>query len=770
MANDVRVLIKAVGADVVAKDIKTIGTAASTAAPHIEKAGKGTKDLGDKATAAHGPLGGLSKALGDVGKIAAGFVVGAGLMKLPGLFSGFIGGASDLNESLSKSNTVFGDNAKVIENWANSAATSLGMSKGAALEAASTFGNFLQAMGATQPMAVDMSKAMVQLATDLGSFNNASPDEVLLALRSGLSGEAEPMRKFGVALSETAVKAEAAKLHLGGLGRELTEQEKIQARYSLIMQQTTMAQGDFARTSDGLANQMKILKAQWADASAQLGTALLPSVVAVAGALIKMLPTIIDIGSALGGVALDAIKDFAAAVIPLVEAGWDKISGPLATLAGLAWDGLVEGVAQLKALASTAAELAAAGVPEILSAIGEASAGFWSTDVLPKLEAFRNILRDDVVPVLQDKFLPALKDTAQSLGNLLGGAVQTATNFLSAHKEVMLAVVAAYVAWKAALIIGEIVSLIATAAGLTAAFIAMASAEGILTASQVALNIAMTANPIGAVAVAVAALVAVGIILYKNWDDLEQKFPALATATDAVKTALEAVTSVVQPLVGWLGEHLLPVVGKLIELYLVPLKLAFEGIKTVIEEGVLPAFDKVGEIVGKVDQFMGEAKDKVIEVGGEIISAAVTIGKQIVEGLWDGIDQLRGWLWDKVTAWAGSIKDAAMSALEIGSPSKVFYQIGVNVVKGFDDGMQSEAPAVFGKWSGTFDDWITTTKAQVANAFSFAALGTLKPVGGDVPGWVGVDPSGNHGVISGHGLGLQPGDKKGAAGTSQEMT
>jgi len=311
------------------KDLDGVGDEAKKASPKLNDASDKVTKISKVAGAGHGPLGKFGGALGDVAKIAGGFIIAQGLIKLPGLLSSFVGGASSLSESLSKVRIVFGESAAEIEDWAATAAKALGMSKGAALEAAGTFGNFLQAMGATTPEATKMSKSMVQLATDLGSFNNADPTEVLLALRSGLSGEAEPLRKFGVALSEAAVKAKLLELGIKPLGKEFTEQQKIQARYAIIMEQTSMAQGDFARTSGGLANQTKILQASFKDAADQLGTALLPGIVAVAGALIQVLPTVIAVGEALGGKVMSA-----------AQAAWGVVAPLIVTVAGLAWDGL----------------------------------------------------------------------------------------------------------------------------------------------------------------------------------------------------------------------------------------------------------------------------------------------------------------------------------------------------------------------------------------------------------------------------------------------
>lgn len=184
--------------------------------------------------------------------------------------------ASDLNESLNKVEVVFGENAAAIKQWSKDAAEAFGMSRQKALEAAGTFGNLFRALGLGTPQASDMSKKLVQLAADLASFNNANPEEVLLALRSGLVGEAEPLRKFGVSLSEARVAAKAMEMGLADADGQLSDSAKAQARYAIILEDTALAQGDFARTSDGAANKQRILKAEFEDAAAKLGTALLP--------------------------------------------------------------------------------------------------------------------------------------------------------------------------------------------------------------------------------------------------------------------------------------------------------------------------------------------------------------------------------------------------------------------------------------------------------------------------------------------------------------
>lgn len=184
--------------------------------------------------------------------------------------------ASDTDESFSKMNVVFGESARQIDQWAQNAAKNLGVSREQALQTTGTFGNLFTSMGLGQEESAKLSMNIAGLGSDLASFNNIDPTEALDKLRAGLVGEAEPLRALGVNINAAMVEAKAMEMGLVGLNGEVTEAGKVQARYALIMEQTTNAQGDFARTSDGAANQTRIAKAEFADMSAQLGTTLVP--------------------------------------------------------------------------------------------------------------------------------------------------------------------------------------------------------------------------------------------------------------------------------------------------------------------------------------------------------------------------------------------------------------------------------------------------------------------------------------------------------------
>ena len=192
-----------------------------------------------------------------------------------------ISAASDLGENLSKVGVIFGDSAKEIEDFASTAATKLGQSKNAVLQAAGTFGTFGKAAGLGGKDLATFSNDFTALASDLASFNNTTPEEAINAIGSALRGESEPLRQYGVLLNDAKLKAAALELGIYDGSGALTDQQKILAAQKVIYDETGDAQGDFARTSDGLANSQRQLSAQMQDLQVSIGQALLPVVEAI---------------------------------------------------------------------------------------------------------------------------------------------------------------------------------------------------------------------------------------------------------------------------------------------------------------------------------------------------------------------------------------------------------------------------------------------------------------------------------------------------------
>lgn len=235
----------------------------------------------------------FDKALGQAEKDSKGFAsrVGGGLASAGATFLKFgavatlaVGAAgyasanfaSDLNEAMNKVKVVFETSGDRLITWADDSAVKLGMSKTAALSALGTYGNLFRAMKIGLPASEEMSMGLVTLAADLASFNNMDPTEVLDKLRAGLVGETEPLRTLGVNLNQAKLEMRAMELGLwDGIGA-IDAGAKAQAAYSLIMEETALAQGDFARTSDGMANQQRILAATFSDTMAAVGAAFMP--------------------------------------------------------------------------------------------------------------------------------------------------------------------------------------------------------------------------------------------------------------------------------------------------------------------------------------------------------------------------------------------------------------------------------------------------------------------------------------------------------------
>jgi hypothetical protein len=232
----------------------------------LDKADKETKSFSNK-------LGTALKA-GALAFAAVGAAAGAMAIKIG---KDAIGAASDFSEEISKSRVIFGDASKDIEEFAKTAANSLGQSKKQAVSAASNFATLGKAAGLTGKDLSKFSIGFVKLASDLASFNNTSPEEAIQAIGAALRGEAEPIRRYGILLNDATLKNEALALGLIKSTKEaLSPANKVLAAQAAIYKQTSDAQGDFARTSDGLANSQRQLAANIEDVKITLGEALLP--------------------------------------------------------------------------------------------------------------------------------------------------------------------------------------------------------------------------------------------------------------------------------------------------------------------------------------------------------------------------------------------------------------------------------------------------------------------------------------------------------------
>ena len=217
-----------------------------------------------------------------LGAMAFAGVAFAGLSKL-------VGGASDLNESINAVRVTYGDAADGIIRLSENAANAVGLPKREFNDLAVSFAAFAKQVAGDGGDVVETVDNMTTRVADFASVMNLDIAEAASIFQSALAGQSQPIRRFGIDLSAATVQQHALETGIIETNRAMTEAEKVQARYSLIMQATEHVAGDFANTSDSLANRQRILRANLTDLRDDIGTGLLPmfeSLTGVAGSLV----------------------------------------------------------------------------------------------------------------------------------------------------------------------------------------------------------------------------------------------------------------------------------------------------------------------------------------------------------------------------------------------------------------------------------------------------------------------------------------------------
>lgn len=282
---------------------------------------KDLKKSEDSTSKSTGRMAGSFKKLG--GALAGAFAFGA-IVKGVG---SVISAASDLGESVNAVEVTFEDSAAAVLKLSDASAKTYGLSKkdfnGMSVQM-SAFAKSVAGDGGDVAGTLD---EMITRSSDFASVMNLEVADAAALMQSGLAGEAEGLRKYGVDVSAAAVETYAYANGIGEAGTALSEQQKIQARYGLIMEQTAKVQGDFANTSDSLANRQRILSASFEDAKARLGASFLPIMEKAVGFMqTAFLPIILSLAA--------AIEDWGGTV-ERTKAGikkWVDDLGPVATV------------------------------------------------------------------------------------------------------------------------------------------------------------------------------------------------------------------------------------------------------------------------------------------------------------------------------------------------------------------------------------------------------------------------------------------------------
>lgn len=225
-------------------------------------------------------LGGFKSALGSVGAVAGGFlaasVVAEGFSRFQGFIGGSIEAAASLEQSLGAVDQVFGESAASIHSWAQEAADALGLSRNAYNELATMSGTIFKGMGLDIETATEMTDELIGRGSDLAAMFGGTPREAVERLNSAIIGNTEAVRAYGITLTAADIQERA----LRDTGREraadLTQAEKQQAAYALILERSADAAGQFAREQDTAAGSAARQLAAQENLQQQIGTYLLP--------------------------------------------------------------------------------------------------------------------------------------------------------------------------------------------------------------------------------------------------------------------------------------------------------------------------------------------------------------------------------------------------------------------------------------------------------------------------------------------------------------
>ena len=196
---------------------------------------------------------------------------------------------SDLQEVQNVVDVTFPQMSKQVDSFAKSAITSFGLSETMAKKFTGTFGPMAKAFGFGERAAYDMSTTLTGLAGDVASFYNLSQEEAYTKLKSVFTGETETLKDLGVVMTQSALDAYALANGFGKTTQNMSEMEKVALRYQFVQDQLAASSGDFIRTSDGWANQVRVLKLQFDSLKATIGQGLINVLTPV----IKVINTII---------------------------------------------------------------------------------------------------------------------------------------------------------------------------------------------------------------------------------------------------------------------------------------------------------------------------------------------------------------------------------------------------------------------------------------------------------------------------------------------
>lgn len=613
-----------------------------------------TKSAEGTLTAFSGKMKGFASGFGTImatGAALAGTAVVGGFVKM-------IKAGSDLNETLSKTGVVFGPATSAVVANAQTMADSFGLPKTAILDAASSFGLLFKGAGMAASGSADLANSLSNLAADASSFYNVPLEQALEDFRSGLVGESEPMRKYGVLLSEAQVQQEAYRMGIAKSGSQLTEQQKVMARSSLITKGLSDAHGDLIRTNTSVANSWRQLQGQIGNLAADLGMKLQPAISKILGWFIILVdsagPLMTSFGEKLSGIwtGLKAGWDQLWPVLgPQLQQLWQQFQGLIDKLGG--WQPVIMVV--VGALA-----LLIAPVPTIIAAL---------VLLYAKFEGFRTVV-NAVITFITGTVAPALI----SIGKVIIDNVVSAVKSLAEWFQTILPYIVNFV--------NNTRKEIETFANWIRPYWDQIW-NGIKTALQGTWEVIK-----GVIQVAIAVVKGVietGLKLING--DWKGAWESIKSMLSGIWEGLKSIVSgAVKQLQGFISAGM----GVLKSLWSVAwnavgtvLDTAWSKFKTAASTGVQNLLTTVKTLVTSIPSALSSLATKLY-----------TMGMDMIIGMINGVKAMAGRLASAAIDTVRNAFNAAKSAIGMGSPSKLWETMGVATGTGLIRGMLGMRSAV----------------------------------------------------------------------------
>lgn len=583
-----------------------------------------------------------------------------------------VSAAADLEQSTGAIEAVFKGGADQMKAFADTAASSVGLTKNEYQELGTLLGAQLKNGGTSIDQLAGKTNDLIGVAADLSAQFGGSTSDAVAALSSALKGERDPIERYGVSLKQASIDAKAAELGFQKVGGSFDNEAQQAATLALIMEQTADAHGAFAREGDTLAHQVQVLKAHFGDFAAKAGTLVLPMVTALASAAIEhLVPALESLSTWAKDVAIPALQDFAARIQATV-------------------------------------------VPKIKQA-----AAVFQTEIRPRLQSLIDWLTTTVPPAVSrvveffQKFGPAIAAAAGVIGTFVAGF-----KTFNKIKTIIGAAKTAWAALNATMAANPIFLVIAAIAALVAIFVALyqnnETFRAAVDAAWAQIKAAVSVVVDWFQTNVVPALKAAWEKIQAAWASYGQPivdliinvFQGLAANWDTIWQGISTVVSGVWQVISSVISTVVGVISGIIQVWTSALSGDWQGV-----------WDGIKQIVSSVWSGIQGVINGALNIVKGYITYAMGVISGIFSGVWSSISSTVSGAWNGITSaissgvstavsYVSSLPSRALSAL--GSIGSTLWNAGKSLIQGFINGITSMIGSVkstLGNLTSSLTSW-----------------------------------------------------------------